>query len=402
MSVSHLSLPAKEASDIHFDVFSVPTPSYVVDRDLLQANLNVLAAIRQQTGVKILLAQKAFSMYHLYPQIAAALDGSTASGLYEAKLGAECFPGETHVFSPAYRPDDMAELCALCDHMVFNSFEQWVRHRASVQSAARPPSVGIRINPQHSTQDTPLYDPCAPYSRLGVTVDQMRPDLLSEIEGLHFHCLCEQNVHDLISTLDVVEEAFGGWLPQMKWFNLGGGHHITRKGYDVQLLTDTLNRLQEQYDLQVYLEPGEAVVINTGFLVTEVMDSVNNQMEILILDASAECHMPDVLAMPYRPQVVAQKSGRTDFLPGEAPQIQPHTYRLSSCTCLAGDVVGDYSFAEPLRTGDRLIFFDMALYTMVKNNTFNGMPLPSILSFSQKDGPVLLRTFGYEDFKSRL
>ncbi len=395
-------LPTKTSTDINFDVFDVPTPCYLVDTDLLQLNLNRLTEVKRQTGVKILLAQKAFSMYSLYPQISAALDGTTSSGLHEAKLGAAYFPGETHVFTPAYRPIDLPELLDICDYMVFNSFDQWQRHKGTLVSHPSPPSVGMRVNPEHSTQDTPLYDPCGPGSRLGATLDNFRPEELDGIDGLHFHTLCEQGAEDLSDTLTVVEQKFGDWLPQMKWLNMGGGHHITDQRYNLPLLLRTIEHAQNKYDVQVYLEPGEAVVLNTGFLVAEVMDSVNNAIETLILDASAECHMPDVLAMPYRPKVVLQTKDGKQFFDADGPNVKPHTYRLSSCTCLAGDIVGDYSFDEPVRPGDRLIFFDMALYTMVKNNTFNGMPLPSIMTYGKKDGLRLVRDFGFEDFRSRL
>lgn len=385
-------LPKKDGSDIHFDPSTVITPSYVVDRDLLQADLDLLAEVSRLSGAKILLAQKAFSGFAFYPQIATALAGTTASGLYEARLGHEHFPGETHVFSPAYRAEDIPELCEICDHMLFNSFDQWEKHRDLVKSQPKQPSCGLRLNPELSTQDTALYDPCAPGSRLGITLANFREDQLEGIEGFHFHTLCEQGADDLIRTLAAFEERFGRWLHQMKWLNLGGGHHITRRDYDVDCLIDAIIRLRETYDVEVYLEPGEAVVLNTGFLVSEVMDIVHNGMDIAILDASAECHMPDVLAMPYRPLI--EGAGE----PGE----KAFTYRLSSCTCLAGDVTGDYSFDHELRPGDRLVFYDMTLYTMVKNNTFNGMPLPAILSHSKTEGTTVVREFGYEDFKGRL
>ncbi|MGI6077572.1 MAG: carboxynorspermidine decarboxylase [Fastidiosipilaceae bacterium] len=372
------------------------TPAYVVDLDLLQRNLDLLDYVMKQSGAKILLAQKAFSMFVTYPQIAQVLAGTTASGLYEAKLGHAYFDGETHVFSPAFKPAEMDELCRFVDHIVFNSFSQWKRYREQVKAAPQHISCGLRINPEHSTQDTPLYDPCAPGSRLGITIDQFESAELKGIEGLHFHTLCEQGFNDLKATLDVFEEKFGKWLPQMKWLNLGGGHWITHQNYDVKGLIAEIKRLRDTYDVEVYLEPGEAVVLNTGFLVTEVLDFVENHGTIALLDASTECHMPDVLAMPYRP--LAAHNGK---LAGD-PAEKAHTYRLSSCTCLAGDILGDYSFDKPLQAGDRLVLFDMALYTMVKNNTFNGMPLPAIYTHSEKYGLKCIRTFGYEDFKTRL
>lgn len=386
------ALPYKDGRDLHWDAGQVKTPAYLVDRDLLQANLDLLAEVRRLSGAKILLAQKACSMFALYPQISAALDGTTASGLYEAKLGAEYFPGETHVFSPAFRAVDLPELCDICDHIVFNSFDQWRRYRTAVLALGHAVSCGLRLNPEYSTQDTPLYDPCAPGSRLGVTPANFKPDELTGIEGFHLHTLCEQNVDALEATLLRFEAAFGPWLHQIKWLNLGGGHHITRRDYDVASLIRIIRRLRSAYQVDVYLEPGEAVVLNTGFLVSSVMDVVRNGIDIAILDASAECHMPDVLAMPYRPQI--EGAGE----PGE----KEYSCRLSSCTCLAGDVTGDYSFDRPLSPGDRIIFYDMALYTMVKNNTFNGIPLPDIVTYSGANGLSVIRRFGYDDFKNRL
>lgn len=394
-------IPAKSSADITFDISAVPTPAYVVDRDLLQLNLDVLKYVQLRSGCKILLAQKAFSMYSLYPQIATALVGTTASGIYEAKLGAEYFPGETHVFSPAYHQNDMPELLTICDYIIFNSFEQYDKFADDLKKADIPPSAGIRINPEHSTQDTPLYDPCAPGSRLGVTRANFKETLPEGIEGFHFHTLCEQGFDSLLPTWEAVEAKFAHFLPQLKWLNMGGGHHITRQDYDVDSLIELIQYIRNTYNLQVYLEPGEAVVLNTGFLVCEVMEIVHNEISTLILDCSAECHMPDVLAMPYRPELVACVRGK-EIISGQNPNEAKYTYRLSSCTCLAGDVVGDYSFDQEIRIGDRLIFFDMALYTMVKNNTFNGMPLPTILSHSQKSGLRVERKFTYEDFQSRL
>ncbi len=389
-------LPFKDCRDIHFNPADLAcTPAYVVDTDLVKANLKLLDFVRQQTGAKILLAQKAFANFPLYPLLSRYLDGTTASGLYEARLGHDYFPGEVHVFSPAFKKEDMAEVCDLADTIVFNSLNQWRKHRAAVTGhpRSREISCGLRVNPRHSTQGGGLYDPCAPLSRFGVTADQLAQNGLPEgIEGLHFHTLCEQGLDALAETLAVFEKDFGPYLEQIKWLNLGGGHHITRRDYDVAGLLNILCRLRDRYGLQVYLEPGEAVVLNAGFLVSEVMEIVHNEGDIAILDASAECHMPDVLAMPYRPEIEG----------GGPAGERAHTYRLSSCTCLAGDITGDYSFDRPLKEGDRLIFYDMALYTMVKNNTFNGMPLPDIVTHSQAEGLKLLKTFSYEDFKSRL
>ncbi|NWN98218.1 MAG: carboxynorspermidine decarboxylase [Bacillus sp. (in: Bacteria)] len=369
----------------------LPTPCYVVDEKLLENNLKILNGVMERTGAKIVLAQKAFSMFKLYPLLAKYLNGTTASGLYEARLGYEEMGKENHVFSPAYRDDEMDEIVLICDHIIFNSFSQLEKFKDKVLKAGK--KVGLRINPECSTQDGhAIYDPCSPGSRLGVTVDQFRPELLEGVSGLHFHTLCQQNADDLETTLHAVEENFGQWLPQMEWINFGGGHHITREDYDIPLFEKCIKRMQDTYGLEVYLEPGEAVALNAGYLVTTVLDTIKNGIDIAILDTSATCHMPDVLEMPYRPPLF--ESGE----PGE----KPYTYRLGGPTCLAGDIIGDYSFDQPLKPCDRLIFGDMAIYTMVKNTTFNGMPLPTI-AIKKKDGDCeIIRQFGYEDFKMRL
>lgn len=369
----------------------LPTPCYVVDEKLLENNLKILNGVMERTGAKIVLAQKAFSMFKLYPLLAKYLNGTTASGLYEARLGYEEMGKENHVFSPAYRDDEMDEIVLICDHIIFNSFSQLEKFKDKVLKAGK--KVGLRINPECSTQDGhAIYDPCSPGSRLGVTVDQFRPELLEGVSGLHFHTLCQQNADDLETTLHAVEENFGQWLPQMEWINFGGGHHITREDYDIPLLEKCIKRMQDTYGFEVYLEPGEAVALNAGYLVTTVLDTIKNGIDIAILDTSATCHMPDVLEMPYRPPLF--ESGE----PGE----KPYTYRLGGPTCLAGDIIGDYSFDQPLKPCDRLIFGDMAIYTMVKNTTFNGMPLPTI-AIKKKDGDCeIIRQFGYEDFKMRL
>ncbi len=369
----------------------LPTPCFVVDEVLIEKNLKILQGVIQRTGCKILLAQKAFSLYKLYPLVGQYLSGTAASGLYEARLGREEMGKENHVFSPAYRQADLAELTRICGHIVFNSFSQLERFGAQARAAGC--EVGLRLNPECSTQEGhAVYDPCSPNSRLGVTKANFRPELLDGVSGFHFHTLCEQNSDALLATVAAIEEKFGEWLPQMKWLNLGGGHHITRADYDTAALETCIIRLQKQYDLRVYLEPGEAVALNAGFLVTSVLDTLKNGMDIAILDASAACHMPDVLEMPYRPPLL--DSG----LPGE----KAHTYRLGGPTCLAGDIIGDYSFDQPLKAGDRLVFSDMAIYSMVKTNTFNGMPLPAI-ALRNRDGDCrILNRFGYMDFKGRL
>ena len=375
-----------------FDKFSVPTPSYVVDENLILRNIKKLKSVMDETGCKILLAQKAFSMYRLYPQIGQSLSGTTASSLFEARLGKEEMGGETHIFAPAFKDEELPEIISLCDHIVFNSFSQWERHRDTVLHADKKISCGIRVNPEYSEQETAIYDPCAPNSRMGVTLQHFRPELLDGIEGLHFHTLCEQGAQALANTVSEFEKKFGSFLPGLKWVNFGGGHHITREGYDVELLKKAILAMQEKYDVQVYLEPGEAVALDAGFLVASVLDIVHNGMDIAILDASAECHMPDVIEMPYRPAII--DSGK----PGE----KEFTYRLAGNTCLAGDVIGDYSFDEKLSPGDRLVFRDMAIYSMVKNNTFNGIRLPSIVLYRTDGRLELVKSFGYGDFKSRL
>ena len=371
------------------------TPCYVIDEKKLRENLEILAGVQQRTGCKILLAQKAFSCFHEYPLIGKYLKGTTASGLFEARLGREEMNLENHVFSPAYREEEMDEIAGLCDHIVFNSFGQLEKYTPRLKGK----SIGLRINPECSTQeDHAIYDPCAPGSRLGVTAEKFRenvkrsPQLLEALDGLHFHTLCEQNSDDLERTLAAVEEKFGQWLPRMKWLNMGGGHHITRADYDIDRLERCIRRMQERYEVEVYLEPGEAVALNAGYLVTQVLDVVENGIQTLILDASAACHMPDVLEMPYRPPL--RDSGK----PGE----KPWTYRLSSYTCLAGDIIGDYSFDREIQAGDRLYFEDMAIYSMVKNNTFNGIGLPDIAVMDENGDCRVIRSFGYEDFKERL
>ena len=346
----------------------LPTPCYLLDEDALTRNAEILGGLAQRTGCKVLLAQKAFSNYDCYPLLAPHLAGTEASGLFEARLGAEEMPGkEVHVFCAAYRADEMDELVQYADHIVFNSPAQLAKFGPAAKAAGK--SVGLRINPECSTQEGhAIYDPCAPGSRMGIRACDFTDELADLVDGLHFHTLCEQNSDDLETTLRAVEEKFGKWLFKMNWLNMGGGHHITREDYDIERLISCINHMKETYGLQIYLEPGEAFALNAGYNVTEVLDIVENNGKILILDTSAACHMPDVLEMPYRPPL--KGSG----LPGE----KPYTYRLSCNTCLAGDVIGEYSFDSQIRIGDRLYFEDMAIYSMVKTNTFNGIPLPSI------------------------
>ena len=369
----------------------IRTPYFLVDEKRLIQNLELLKKVEEEGPCRILLAQKAFSMFSVYPLIRKYLVGSTASGLYEARLGKEEFGGETHVFSPAYREDEFEELLTYADHLVFNSPSQLRKY--SPRARALGKETGLRINPECSTQEGhAIYDPCAPGSRLGTTLEQFEEELLPLLDGLHFHTLCEQDSDDLETTAEVFEKKFGKYLYQMKWVNFGGGHHITRKDYDVERLLRIVRHFHETYGVTVYLEPGEAVVLNAGYLVTSVLETLYNGMDLAILDTSAACHMSDVLEMPYRPPL--KNSGE----PGE----KSYTYRLGGPTCLAGDVIGDYSFDMPLKEGDRLVFEDMALYTMVKTNTFNGMPLPSIALRHVDGSKEVIRSFGYEDFKKRL
>ncbi len=374
------------------DYSTVPSPSYVVDERLLVKNLEILDSVQQRTGAHILLAQKGFSMHALYPLIGQYLKGVTSSSLFEARLGYEKMGKETHVYAPAYVDAEFDEMMKYSDHIVFNSFSQWHRFKDRVQSADKKISCGIRINPEYSEIEVPLYDPCYNYSRMGTTLDNFDESDLEGIDGLHFHTMCEQNSDTLERTLKVVEEKFGKYMHGMKWVNFGGGHHITREDYDLDTLCRCITHIKETYNVEVYLEPGEAIALNAGYLVATVLDTMKNGMDIAILDTSAECHMPDVLAMPYRPHIIG--SGK----PGE----HPHTYRLGGLTCLAGDVIGDYSFPEPLQPGDRLVFTDMAIYSMVKNHMFNGVNLPSIVSYNDEEGARVIRKFEFEDFSGRL
>ncbi len=365
----------------------LPTPVYVIDEDKLKKNLEILHGVEERTGAKILLAQKAFSCYAFYPLIGEYLSGTTSSGLYEAKLSHEEMGKENHVYCPAYLDCEFDEIASVCDHIIFNSFRQFEKFSPRAKNS----SLGIRVNPQFSTQSGGIYDPCAPNSRLGVIKSNFPEELPHGVEGLHIHTLCEQGAEDMRSTVRDFENNFKKYFKNLKWLNLGGGHHITREGYNLKLLESEITRLSQKYGLQIYLEPGEAVALNAGYLHTKVLEIVNNGMDIAILDSSAECHMPDVLEMPYRPPLCGSgKAGEKEFV-----------YRLSSRTCLAGDITGDYSFDEPLKEGDILTFEDMAIYSIVKNNTFNGMPLPAIAAKSGNNYKII-KTFGYADFKNRL
>lgn len=384
------------------DLSRLPSPCFVVDEVAIERNLSILQQVADASGAKVLAALKAFSMWSLADLTSQYLSGTCSSGLHEARLADEFYPGEIHVFSAAYSQEDLEELLTFADHIVFNSCSQWQRFQPQIQKAKtlRPNlHFGLRINPEHSEGAVAIYDPCAPCSRLGITLANLEEslleneNLLDNISGLHFHTLCEQAFEPLARTLDAVEEKFGHLLQQMQWINFGGGHHITAPGYNIDGLVERIKLFSQKYDVQVYLEPGEAVAIGTGVLSCEVLDLTVNQINQAILDTSATCHMPDTLEMPYRPEILGA---------GEANEF-PYTYRLGGLTCLAGDVINDYSFKQPLTIGQRLIFGDMAHYTMVKTTTFNGTKLPSLAIWnSESDELRVVKTFGYEDFKMRL
>jgi carboxynorspermidine decarboxylase len=394
----------------------LPSPCYVVDEGLLVRNLKLLRGVADAAECKILLAQKAFSMYSCYPLISEYLDGAASSSLFEARLAREEMRKEVHIYAPAYRDDEFDEILRICDHVIFNSAAQWKRFASRARGAeasagetalSQTPSCGIRVNPEYSEIETEIYNPCAPNSRLGTTAAEFEAemddltltpgerngaDCPAPLEGLHFHALCEQGADTLERTLAVFEEKFGKYLRRVKWVNFGGGHHITRADYDVALLVRLIRRFREKYGVDVYLEPGEAVALNAGFLTATVLDVARNGMDIALLDTSAACHMPDVLEMPYRPHILGSAT----------PGGRPYLYRLGGPTCLSGDVIGDYAFSRRLVPGDRLVFCDMAIYSMVKNNTFNGVNLPSIAVRTLEGECRVVKTFGYEDFKSRL
>ncbi len=375
------------------DLNEIPSPCFVVDEAALGRNLSVLARVKQETGCRILLALKAFAMHSVFPLLRETLDGTCASSLFEARLGSKAFGGEVHTFSAAFSDAEFPDILKYSSTVIFNSLAQWQRFSPVIRALEKPVACGLRVNPEHSEAPAAHYDPCAPGSRLGI----LRPDFvgrsLDGISGLHFHTLCEQNADALERALGAFEERFGEFLKDMSWVNFGGGHHITRKDYDVDLLCSLIRRIRDTYGVTVYLEPGEAVALNAGILVATVLDVVRNEMDIAILDASAATHMPDVLEMPYRPDVAGAG------LPGE----KPYTCRLAGPSCLAGDVIGDYSFDTPLAVGSKVILLDMAHYTMVKTNMFNGINLPAIGRFDPRTGRFqLVREFGYEDYVSRL
>jgi carboxynorspermidine decarboxylase len=378
--------------NMKMDIRDIPTPCYVVDEGALERNLRVLDSVQRRSGCKIIMALKGFAMFSVFPLIREYLHGVTASSLDEARLGFEEFGREVHVFAPAYKDSEFEELLRYSNHIVFNSFSQWSRFKPLISATDTKISCGIRVNPEHSEVKVPIYDPCGPFSRLGVTLAHFEEENLEGISGLHFHNLCELNADSLARTLSVFEEKFGKFLEGMQWVNFGGGHHITRKDYDVDLLCELIVDFKKRYPVEIYLEPGEAIALHTGVLVASVLDIVHNEMDIAILDTSAAAHMPDVLEMPYRPEIDGA---------GKAGEF-PHTYRLGGMTCLAGDIIGDYSFPEPLSIGSKIVLMDMAHYTMVKNNTFNGVRLPSIAVRDRQENIRIVRRFGYEDYRNRL
>lgn len=390
---------------VSFDPYALDTPYQIIDLGLLRRNLTVLERVQKETGAKVLLAQKGFATWCVYPLVSKYLSGVTSSSVYEARLGREEFGGEVHVYAPAFSKRDVAELCGaetgsvLVDHIVFNSVAQWRLHRDAVDKAGI--SVGLRLNPEHREVETELYDPCAPGSRLGTTLKNLKEAELSDeelkkLDGLHFHNLCQKNSDALERTLAAVEEKFAEFIPHVSWVNFGGGHHVSRADYDVDRLIRVVKGFQERSGKRVYLEPGEAVALNTGYLVAEVLDIVQSpdgSLPTAILDTSATAHMPDVLEMPYRPEILG----------GGEPGEKAHAFRLGGLTCLAGDVIGDWSFDAPLEIGDRLVFTDMAHYTNVKSTTFNGVRLPSMATYEPESNEVVeARRFGYDDYKSRL
>ena len=377
--------------DIHSD--DIKTPVFIVFKQALQENLHILKKVQDEAGCKILLALKGFAMWSLFPQISEVLHGICASSPHEARLGREEFKREVHSYAAAFSESHLKELLEYSDHIIFNSFSQWEQHQLVIQPYKEKIEFGIRINPEHSEVDIPVYDPCGEKSRLGVTEKNFKDKPLDGIDGLHFHVLCEDNSLALERTLKQVEEKFGSHLNSMKWINFGGGHHITREDYDVDHLCNLIINFKERYNLEVYLEPGEAIALHTGILMSSVLDIIHNETDIAILDTSAAAHMPDVIEMPYRPEV----------LNGFTPDTYEHNYKLGGLSCLAGDVIGDYSFKEPLKVGDKISFLDMAHYTMVKTNTFNGIQLPSIAVYDEETKELtIVKEFGYENFKNRL
>ncbi len=376
----------------HKNKNKLPSPCWLLEENLLQKNLEQLQELKERSGAKVLLALKGYALWKSFPLIKPYLDGCCASGLYEAKLAHETFSKEVHTYSPAFKEEELEEIAQISHHLVFNSPAQFKRFASRAKALNPDLSLGLRLNPEYSESPKEIYNPCGLNSRLGTTLAHFDASILDLCDGLHFHALCEQDSDALENVLKNFETKFGPYIPQMKWINFGGGHHITRQGYDMEKLISLINTFKEKYDVEVYLEPGEAIGWETGTLMTTVLDIVHNGMDIAILDSSAEAHMPDTIIMPYRAEV--RDAGKA----GE----KAHTYRLAGNTCLAGDIMGDYSFDTPLQIGDKVIFEDQMHYTMVKATTFNGIKLPNI-AIQRLNGEIeVVREFGYEDFKERL
>ncbi len=376
----------------HTNRKKLPSPCWLLEETLLKKNLELIQEIKSKTGTKVLLALKGYALWKSFPLLKPYLDGCCASGLHEAKLAHETFSKEIHTYSPAFKEDELEEIALISHHLVFNSPAQFKRFAIQAKNINPNLSLGLRLNPEYSESPKEIYNPCGLNSRLGTTLANFDESILEQCDGLHFHALCEQDSDALANVLKNFEETFGKYIPQMKWINFGGGHHITRKGYNLEQLITLINNFKEKYSVEVYLEPGEAIGWETGTLITTVLDIVQNGMDIAILDSSAEAHMPDTIIMPYRAEV--RSAGKA----GE----KAYTYRLAGNTCLAGDIMGDYSFDAPLQIGDKIIFEDQMHYTMVKATTFNGIKLPSI-AIERENGDIeVVREFGYEDFKGRL
>ena len=371
---------------------NLKTPVYICEEKLLIKNLELLQYVQEQSGAKIILALKGFAMWSTFDLVSKYLQGCTASGLHEAKLAREKFEGEVHTYSPAFKDDDIGEIAKISDHIVFNSPNQLMKYKSIVKEINPDLSLSLRINPESSSSPKEIYNPCGIYSRLGTTLANFDEEVLSYIDGLNFHALCEQDVNALEDVLESFEEKFSQYFKNLKYINFGGGHHITKDGYDVEKLIRIIKEFREKYSVEVYLEPGEAVGWETGVLVSSVLDIVHNGMDVAILDTSAEAHMPDTLAMPYRADVRDS---------GEAGE-KKYTYRFGGNTCLAGDIMGDYSFDEPLKIGDYVIFEDQIHYTFVKNTTFNGIKLPSLAILRKDNNLEIIKEFEYEDYMNRL
>ncbi|HCR85483.1 MAG TPA: carboxynorspermidine decarboxylase [Alphaproteobacteria bacterium] len=391
---------------------NIKTPAYVLDEAALERNLNNIKDVKDRSGAKIILALKGFSMFPSFHLFKPYLDGTTASGIYEAKLGQEYFGKEVHVYSPAYDDDEIEQLIPIADHIIFNSSNQLKKYAARIKKENQKIHLGLRVNPELQEVGTALYNPCAPCSRMGSIKSEISEDVFDYIDGLHFHILCESLAESSVRLIDLVEEKFGEWLGNIKWINFGGGHYINHKEYDKEKLIDRIKKFKAKHNIEVILEPGGTMVMNAGYLVTTVLDKIKNEKEILVLDTSATAHMPDVLEMPYRPNLFklgnrsnssdAPRNDETVFDHGAQPNEKKYNYLLGGRTCLTGDVIGEYSFDAPINIGDKLVFTCMMQYSFVKNTTFNGIPLPD-LGILKKNGEYeVYRRFGYEDFKNKL